>query len=74
MEANNKLFLDTNRRHLQSIKNGSLKSIDIPKFWAIMVKEFNHGYGTIDQTEFNQVATLVTDVYHCYDEQLKTIA
>ena len=70
MEANNKLFLDTNRRHLQSIKNGSLKSIDLPKFWVIMVKEFNPGYGSVDYTDFDQAAKLVNDVYGCYDKQL----
>ena len=74
MEANNKLFLDTNRRHLQSIKNGSLKNIDLPKFWVIMVKEFNPGYGSVDYTDFDQAARLVNEVYLRYDEQLKTIA
>lgn len=70
MDANNKVFLDTNRRHLQSIKNGTLRSIDAPKFWTIMVKEFNPPYGAIDYTDFDQVAKLVNDVYRCYDEQL----
>lgn len=73
MDANNKVFLDTNRHHLIGAKNGGFKSIDVPKFWAIMVKEFIPRYGTIDQTDFDQVAKLVIEVYQHYDAQLNNL-
>ncbi len=64
----NKMFLDTNRQHLLSIKNGSLKSVNIPRFLKVMTEEFNPKYTAVDEScGFDVVAKLITDTYERYD-------
>jgi len=70
MDSQNKLFLDTNRHHLQAIKNGTLRHIQVPRFLQVMKEEFNPGYGNLDETDCVSVAKLVLDTYRHYDEQI----
>ena len=67
MTAENKLYLDTNRHHLQSIKNGTIRFIDIPKMLSVMREEFEPNYPTIADDMFEHVAKLVVDTYKHYD-------
>ena len=61
------LFMETNRHHLQNIKNGAIKNLPHAGFVRVMV-EFNPRYGGVDESDFNSVAKLVTETYQLYDQ------
>lgn len=77
MEAANIQFLEDNRRHLDTIKHGAIKKVDVQAFRKVMIKEFNPRYGPVSEESFDQVAKLITDAFRHFDkwisEQPKSI-
>ena len=68
MRPFHKQVLDSNRHHLQNIKNGVVKGIFLNDFIEIEKFYINPHAGAIDDTDFNSVANLVKKCYMWYDD------
>lgn len=68
MKAFDIAFMQSNKGHLASIKNGSLKRISVPDYLRINTVYFNSNRGAVNDLDFNEVAALVIDTHKLFDE------
>ena len=71
MKAENKIWLDTNRHHLDMInKAGTVKGLQIKPLLDVMREEFEPNYPTPDDFLVSEVFKFVRDLYRNYDNYL----
>lgn len=71
MKAYNKLFLDTNRHHLKTIAQGTIRGLQLPAAERIMREEFRPDYPLFAHDYFEDIVAFMQALYKCYDQWLK---
>jgi len=68
MRPENKNFIETNRDKLHGVLHlGRVRNLQLEAMRRVMVEEFNPRYGPVDESEYDQVAKLIKDLYTAYD-------
>lgn len=70
MTIHDKAVLDTSRGHLDNIRNGMIKNLFVEDFHRIAVSNFFPGRRFPNAYVFEEVASLVIDVYEAFDTWL----
>jgi hypothetical protein len=70
MRPENRFFLETNRHHLQTMKAGFIKGLQIDRMRQVMLEEFNPHYGPVDKYMIDSVFRMVSDIYAAFDKFL----
>jgi hypothetical protein len=71
MKDTSRIFLNTNRVHLDTInKSQSVRNLQIKPMLAILKEEFLPNYPSFDESEGDKIFQMVRDVYACYDKFL----